>query len=384
MHRNARRFLVLTAFAFTLALLPLTSRAQGPAEIKAIHDVARRLKQAEIRAQDPVNAAIDRSDVTSLLNQFRNADDDTMRRRVATGLFKVGGPGAGRLVRLIETEYQRGLRAYRRAFQKQVAKVVLAQRKDVTAEQIEALQEQVRELRRDPGLTKDRIAKEGDPAMARLAEWLTVDREVVLRSSKELLAQRDDLLTMASIGQQAVSHLPADEKALAVQAPDPAAVRDDLAASEQLLAFLATPMTDEALDVMLDNARIAQALDAQEAESIRILNVMRIRVGMQPLAIDLKLGDASRDHSKDMATHPPEGFFSHTSPIEGKRTPWDRARNFGTTASGENIAHGYASPQAVINGWWYSPGHHKNMMNPGFRRIGVGRHNSHWTQMFGS
>jgi uncharacterized protein YkwD len=34
-------------------------------------------------------------------------------------------------------------------------------------------------------------------------------------------------------------------------------------------------------------------------------------------------------------------------------------------------------------GWFYSPGHHKNMFSPGQRRIGLGQYGSHWTQMFG-
>ena len=76
------------------------------------------------------------------------------------------------------------------------------------------------------------------------------------------------------------------------------------------------------------------------------------------------------------------GFFSHTSPVEGKRTPSDRAARFGTSASAENIAQGQPTGPAAIRSWWYSPGHHRNMMGA-FARVGLGRSEAYWTQMFG-
>ena len=42
--------------------------------------------------------------------------------------------------------------------------------------------------------------------------------------------------------------------------------------------------------------------------------------------------------------------------------------------AGENIAAGYASPQAVMNGWMNSPGHRSNILNGSFNAIGVGHY----------
>ena len=78
----------------------------------------------------------------------------------------------------------------------------------------------------------------------------------------------------------------------------------------------------------------------------------------------------------------PAASFAHESPVEGKRTPWDRAARFGTSASGENIAGGQTTGAGANLGWWYSPGHHKNMLG-GFGRVGLGRSGELWTQMFG-
>ena len=61
-------------------------------------------------------------------------------------------------------------------------------------------------------------------------------------------------------------------------------------------------------------------------------------------------------------------------------------KSFGITyrTAGENIAMGYATPQAVVNGWMNSPGHRANILNASFTRIGVGyvADGNHWTQMF--
>src|SRR5208337_1044126 len=98
------------------------------------------------------------------------------------------------------------------------------------------------------------------------------------------------------------------------------------------------------------------------------------------LAIDLSLCEAAREHSQDMERlH----FFSHESPVPGKKTPWDRAKLAGTTASGENIFNGSTSGKAADEVWFHSPGHHKNQMG-NFARVGVGRSGVYFTQMFGN
>ncbi len=59
--------------------------------------------------------------------------------------------------------------------------------------------------------------------------------------------------------------------------------------------------------------------------------------------------------------------------------------------SGENIAAGYSSAQAVFEGWMNSEGHRANILNPDFKSMGVGvsyvpgsEWNIYWTQCFGS
>ena len=136
------------------------------------------------------------------------------------------------------------------------------------------------------------------------------------------------------------------------------------------------------LKIITQNRKLAQdkKIPAEEAKGIEECNELRMLVGLNALVLDPKLCDAARDHSNDMAE---KGFFAHDSPVPGKKSPWDRAKNFGTSASGENIFMGSPEAHAANMGWFYSPGHHKNMFSPGQRRIGLGCSGSHWTEMFG-
>ena len=82
-----------------------------------------------------------------------------------------------------------------------------------------------------------------------------------------------------------------------------------------------------------------------------------------------------------------KNYFSHTSPTYG--SPFDMLHNFGISykTAGENIAMGYATPEAVMNGWMNSSGHRANILNKNFKYIGVGNlQNSsgaqYWVQLF--
>ena len=138
----------------------------------------------------------------------------------------------------------------------------------------------------------------------------------------------------------------------------------------------------DGLRIMGDNDKIAakENVPDDERKGIQEVNEWRLLLGLNALIIDSKLCDASRGHSEDMERHK---FFAHESPLAGKKTPWDRAANEGTKASGENIFMGSTLPAAANQGWFYSPGHHKNMFKGSHKQIGLGRYGRHWTQMFG-
>ncbi len=134
----------------------------------------------------------------------------------------------------------------------------------------------------------------------------------------------------------------------------------------------------KAASVLKENERFKGKIPAKEYTGILELNHWRIALGLNPLLIDPKLNDASRDHCKDMERL---NFFAHESPVKGKKSPWDRAAKFGTSARGENIAINN-STSAANQAWFFSPGHHKNMFKADFRIIGLGVHNRHYCQLF--
>ncbi|MFP2929586.1 CAP domain-containing protein [Pyxidicoccus sp. 3LG] len=105
------------------------------------------------------------------------------------------------------------------------------------------------------------------------------------------------------------------------------------------------------------------------------------------LTLDNRLRCAARKHSKDMGTN---NFMSHTG--SNGSTPWQRMNSAGYTyrSAGENVAAGYSTATAVVNGWMSSTGHCNNIMNASFTQLGVGyfhapssTYKHYWTQDFG-
>lgn len=130
------------------------------------------------------------------------------------------------------------------------------------------------------------------------------------------------------------------------------------------------------------NAGCKWASASQKAFSDH-LNGQRAVIGLQPMLLEERLSAASTDHSNDMKTL---GFFSHTSPVNGKLTPADRARRakFAGSWTGENIFMGSASPTAAYDAWFGSDGHRFVMFTQGGSNvIGAGVVGRHWTMMTG-
>lgn len=105
-----------------------------------------------------------------------------------------------------------------------------------------------------------------------------------------------------------------------------------------------------------------------------------------PLTYNAQLEQAAQGHATDMAT---KNYFSHTS--QDGRTFDQRisATGYAWTRIAENIAAGYSTPEAVVQGWLNSAGHCSNIMNPNLRELGVGyaqggSYGTYWVQDFGT
>lgn len=132
---------------------------------------------------------------------------------------------------------------------------------------------------------------------------------------------------------------------------------------------------------ILQIPQLESTVSSYESEVIRLVNEIRQQNGLRPLAANWELSRVARYKSQDMRDN---GYFSHNSPTYG--TPFQMLSAFGLSyrTAGENIAKGYASPQAVVNGWMNSSGHRANSLNASYTQIGVGyvSGGNYWTQLF--
>jgi uncharacterized protein YkwD len=87
-----------------------------------------------------------------------------------------------------------------------------------------------------------------------------------------------------------------------------------------------------------------------------------------PLAWNSKLFNAAAGHSADMAAN---NYFAHDSLDGRKFSQRVTAAGYNWKTTGENIAAGQSTAQAVMDGWLKSPGHCANIMKPSYTEIGV-------------
>ena len=330
-------------------------------------------------------------ETAGFLYKFRtSAKDPEARAKAVDGLLEIGGAAVPQLLDAVNKELLPLQARYKTDFLKAALQVQAARIKAAPAGEVDTQRRAVLDLGSDPGLTHEAIVAKGDPAMAKLAACLSVDREAVLKDADALKKERDGLQALGGFWERAMADLsrPAPKPDPAAKAdpaakPDPPApaapkFEETLVADEEICALCALASGDDGRKILLDNMALEAKLPLEEARGLRDVNRIRLLLGLKALRIDLGLCDAARDHSKDMST---KGFFAHESPVPGKKTPWDRAKNFGTTASAENITMG-ATGAEVDQQWFHSPGHHKNMLG-NHVRMGLGNFQKHWTQMFG-
>ncbi|HEU5032594.1 MAG TPA: CAP domain-containing protein [Spirillospora sp.] len=120
------------------------------------------------------------------------------------------------------------------------------------------------------------------------------------------------------------------------------------------------------------------------SQVVALVNAERAKHGCRALTVNSKLARAAQGHSADMHAR---NFFDHTNP-DGK-DPGDRitAAGYRWSSYGENIAKGQATPASVMQAWMNSSGHRANILNCGFKEIGVGvvlSGGPYWTQDFGT
>jgi uncharacterized protein YkwD len=133
--------------------------------------------------------------------------------------------------------------------------------------------------------------------------------------------------------------------------------------------------------------------DGYEQQVVELVNAARLANGnLPPFKRADGFGAAARYHAADLGQ---DNYFSHDSYDRSGGNlvyvcnTWQRIAAYSSGANAENIAGGYGTPQAVMDGWMGSQGHHDNILNTYSWEIGVGyyqgsgTYHSYWVQDFG-
>lgn len=126
------------------------------------------------------------------------------------------------------------------------------------------------------------------------------------------------------------------------------------------------------LPQLADTAEFAQKV-------VSLVNEQRRSRGLSPLAGLALLNDFAQTRSREITTR-----LDHVRP-DGSN-PLSYVLQAGYHTAGENIAAGFPSPEAVMEGWMNSPSHRASILSPDFSYIGVGHctvnGQNYWVQIF--
>ena len=117
------------------------------------------------------------------------------------------------------------------------------------------------------------------------------------------------------------------------------------------------------------------------AEVLRLVNAERKKAGLAQLgAGSSSLNAAARKRAEEIAVK-----FDHKRPDGSGCFTVLGEYGVASVASGENIAAGYGTPAAVVDGWMKSPGHQANILGD-YETLGVGVYEKngtlYWAQLF--
>ncbi len=112
-------------------------------------------------------------------------------------------------------------------------------------------------------------------------------------------------------------------------------------------------------------------------EVLRLVNIERANNGLSALGYAYSAQSAADVRAAEIIQ-----VFDHTRP--NGTTCFTALDEAGVTyyTAGENIAMGYTTPAAVVDGWMNSPGHRANILHPNFTQLAVGINGTAWVQLF--
>jgi uncharacterized protein YkwD len=118
------------------------------------------------------------------------------------------------------------------------------------------------------------------------------------------------------------------------------------------------------------NARPAVA-SRVATDVVDLTNVERAGRGRARLRANPRLMRAAQLHAEQMAR---AGQLAHDLPNAAYPRTEDRlaAARYRWQMYGENVAQGQSNAAEAMRSWMHSPGHRKNILNPGYTELGTG------------
>lgn len=150
-----------------------------------------------------------------------------------------------------------------------------------------------------------------------------------------------------------------------------------------VLKFVAVKQGYKNSSVVTVNVPKENPVEDYATQVLNLVNKERAAYGLSALTTDPTLTKAAQVRAEELKTS-----FAHSRP-DGSScfTVLDEYNVFYWSA-GENIAAGYPTPEAVVEGWMNSTGHRANILSANFTAIGIGYatsdagYGTYWSQVF--
>lgn len=142
--------------------------------------------------------------------------------------------------------------------------------------------------------------------------------------------------------------------------------------------------TGSATSSVTKNETSKSSKDDYVSQVIELINEERAKAGLSALTTTTALEKAADERAEELSEK-----FAHTRP-DGSDC-FSILDKYGIPQGwvGENIAAGQRTPEEVVAAWMSSEGHRENILNPNFKKVGVGYYKGggyghYWVQIFTS
>lgn len=99
-----------------------------------------------------------------------------------------------------------------------------------------------------------------------------------------------------------------------------------------------------------------------------LINAQRTSAGVSPLSINSQLQSSAYLKVQDMCNN---NYWGHVSPSGKSMGSFVAAAGYSYSMIGENLANGYLTDSAVFSAWMASAGHRANILNSGYKHLGI-------------